>query len=240
MQNEDPGRRLASVRQVMDRFRTSTSETREMWTRARHAILEAERIRARVKAQVRELCDDEGFRTRYRDAMLAKILDSAIAETSADKGNIQLFDPKSRTLQIRIQRGFQAPFLNYFNAVEHGQAVCGTAMKACTRIVVEDTTNSPIFRKSPSLEMLLDADVRAVQSTPLLGHNGKVVGMLSTHWGQPRQPTPQDLQVLDHWACEAAALVEWRDRGSRDALPEKTRLFLFRPERAGRSRRRSV
>jgi hypothetical protein len=232
MQNENLSRLLPTVRDATDRFRSFRADTQEMWARARRAVVDAQRIRIMVKAQVQELGNNEGFRIRYQNAMLGKILGSAIAETSADMGNIQLLDHDSGILKIRAHRGFEAPFLDYFNDVESGQAACGTAMKAGVRVIVEDTVNSAIFRNSPSLEVLLDANVRAVQSTPIIGENDDVIGILSTHYRKPTRPSTQDLQVLDYYAREIAALMEWRDELGYDALRGRSRIFLFRPERA--------
>jgi len=45
------------------------------------------------------------------------ILDTAIAVTSSDKGNLQLLDPTTRMLTIAAHSGFEDPFLNFFAAV---------------------------------------------------------------------------------------------------------------------------
>lgn len=42
-----------------------------------------------------------------------------------------------------------------------------------------------------------DAGARAVQSTPLLGPSGQVIGMLSTHYERPHIPSPEELQAID-------------------------------------------
>jgi PAS domain S-box-containing protein len=59
-------------------------------------------------------------------ALLDEILDAALAITDADMGNIQLLD--GDTLKIVAHRGFEAPFLDFFNTVHEGLAACGTAL----------------------------------------------------------------------------------------------------------------
>ena len=47
--------------------------------------------------------------------LLSEILDAAIDIAHADMGNIQLF--QGDALKIVVHRGFQEPFLNFFNSV---------------------------------------------------------------------------------------------------------------------------
>src|SRR5262249_906917 len=117
---------------------------------------------------------------------LSEALDEAIAVTGADMGNVQLFDPVDGTLGIEAQRGFGDPFLEFFQRVGEGKAACGTAFRGARQVAVDDVTDSAIF--SPGeLEAMLDARARAVQSTPLIGPSGLVLGVLSTHYRGPRR-----------------------------------------------------
>ncbi|MBV8736215.1 MAG: response regulator [Alphaproteobacteria bacterium] len=138
-----------------------------------------------------------------------EILDAAIALTGADKGNIQLFDPKSESLTIAAQRGFEKPFLDFFAEIRNGEAVaCGAAMAAASRILVEDVSDSAIFAGQPSLDVLLQAGVRALQSAPLMSSNGSVIGMISTHFSLPHRPSEQELRFMDLLARQAADYLE--------------------------------
>jgi PAS domain S-box-containing protein len=130
--------------------------------------------------------------------VLGEIVDAAIVITHADMGNIQLFDPQSGCLKIVVSRGFEQPFLDFWNAVAEGQGNCGTAMKNAQRSIVEDVTQSPIFVGTPALEVQLNARMRAVQSTPLFGHSGALIGMLSTHW---HYPICRSSAICIFWIC---------------------------------------
>ena len=48
------------------------------------------------------------------------------------------------------------------------------------------------------------AQARAVQSTPLVGVSGCVLGVLSTHYPEPRIPPDADFGVIDRIAHRAA------------------------------------
>ena len=60
--------------------------------------------------------------------LLGEILDAGIQITAADMGNIQLLDDAGR-LRIAAHRGFEAPFLEYFDEVHGGLAACGSALQ---------------------------------------------------------------------------------------------------------------
>ncbi len=141
--------------------------------------------------------------------ILNKILQAAIKLTSADKGNIQLLDPISKTLRIVAQKGFEQPFLDFFAHVGLQEAaVCGTALRFLERVIVEDVTKSQIFRGTPALGVLLDAGVRAVHSTPLITGTGHVIGMISIHYRTPWHPTPQQLAQLDQLLAKSVDILE--------------------------------
>ena len=139
--------------------------------------------------------------------LLSEILTAARAITGADKGNIQLLD-ETGALRIEAQYGFPKEFLACFNRIKPGHAsACGTALARGERIIVEDVEKSPIFAGTPSLKVLLDAGVRAVQATPMISHTGALVGMLSTHYAQPKRPTDRNLRLVDLLARQAADLI---------------------------------
>ena len=72
--------------------------------------------------------------------------------------------------------------------------------------MVGDVTESLFTGKD--VDVMLAAGARAVQSTPLIGRSGQLVGMLSTHYRVPRVPSDRDLHVLDLLARQAADWIE--------------------------------
>jgi PAS domain S-box-containing protein len=137
--------------------------------------------------------------------LLEEIVDAGIEITSADMGNIQLLEDGA--LRIESQRGFSKPFLEFFNRVQEGDAACGEALIHGHRVIVQDVANSRIFT-GPARQVLLDAGVRAVQSTPLISRSGEVLGMFSTHYHNPRVPDERELRLLDVLSRQAADLIE--------------------------------
>lgn len=143
--------------------------------------------------------------------LLSEIVETAVIITNADMGNIQIYDERSSSLSIVAHSGFQQPFLDFFRTVDVQQdqgASCGVAMSLKQRIIVEDVTQSPIFAGTPSLAVMLEAGARACQSTPLYSCNGRLVGMLNTHYHTPCYPEEYDFKLLDLLARQCADIIE--------------------------------
>jgi PAS domain S-box-containing protein len=136
-------------------------------------------------------------------------LDAAIVIAGAQKGNIQLPDPSSGFLRIVAQRGFKEPFLNFFENVGNGDpSACAAALESGERVIVEDVLTSEVFVGHPSQKLLLDEDVRAVISSPLISSKDNILGMLSTHFQQPYWPQGQELYLMNLLTRQAADFLE--------------------------------
>jgi len=184
-------------------------------------ITERKRAEAELVAARQRLASDlaamnrlHGISSRFMrggDLMpvLEEILDAAMVITGADMGNIQLLDETSQTLRIAVQRGFEKPFLEFFEKVSAGDgASCGAALKQKKRVFVPDVAGSPVFAGTPALPVMIEAGVRAVQSTPLFDRTGGFVGMLSTHFREKRQPDEHALRMVDLLARQTADIID--------------------------------
>ena len=138
---------------------------------------------------------------------LYAVLDATMAAQQADFGNIQLYDAKTGTLEIMVQRGFGQEFLDYFATVDaNDTSACGQALKSSARIIIEDVTTDPSY--APHRAIAAAAGYRAVQSTPLIdSHTGAPVGMLSTHFRGHHRPSDRDLTLTDRYAQQATDVI---------------------------------
>ena len=107
-------------------------------------------------------------------------------------------------------------------------SVCGEATRRGERVVVSDVETSSLFIGTPSLAVLREAGVRAVQSTPMMSRNGALLGILTTQWGVPYTPDEHDLWRIDLLVRQAADLIEHSQaeeelRKSRDELELRVR-----------------
>jgi len=140
-------------------------------------------------------------------SLLGEFLDAAIEITRADMGDVQLKDSTTGELRIAVQRGFDGPFLDYFNGEHTRIAACSSAMQSRERMIVEDVASSPVY-DSISRAVMLEAGARAVQSTPLVTRSGKLLGVFSTHHRVPGRPAEHELQLVDVLARQTADLIE--------------------------------
>jgi PAS domain S-box-containing protein len=138
---------------------------------------------------------------------LEEVLDAAIALLEADMGNVQLFDPGTRELQIVAHRGFPEDFLEHLRSVGADQgAVCARAAQHGQRAIVEDVQADPGF--AVHRQIAASAGFRAVQSTPVTSRSGELLGVLSTHFRNPHRPSEQALRMVDLYARQAAEFLE--------------------------------
>jgi signal transduction histidine kinase len=138
---------------------------------------------------------------------LEKLLRAAIDISSADMGNIQFYDPENRTLEIVAHLGFQADFIDHFRIVRASVgSACSRTIERRARVIIEDVELDPEY--APHRAIAASAGYRAVQSTPILGREGEVLGVLSTHFREPKCPGQRELAMLDLYTQLAISFIE--------------------------------
>lgn len=115
-------------------------------------------------------------------AVVKAVLDAAFTLGNAAACDLQVCEPGD-VLRMAAHRGFPADFLAYFDTVAPTQATaCAAALSTRAPVYVDDVTSSPIFDGQETRTVVLDAGTRSVQSHPLLGPSGRVLGVLSFHY----------------------------------------------------------
>ena len=142
-----------------------------------------------------------------RAGCLEQILKVAIEISGADKGNIQLVEPGTGLLDLATELGFDSSLRDHFPD-GYQPAAFEVALETQQRVIVEDVRQSALFVGSPSLKAMNNAGVRAVQATPLISSAGNVLGVISTHFGNTRRPTEQELRLMDLLARQTADYLE--------------------------------
>ena len=143
------------------------------------------------------------------EACCDEIIRTDIAISTAVKGNMQVFDEASHSLRIVAQQGFQEKSLDYFSNVDdHRAASCGTAMATNEQVIVDDVLTNKIFLSEPTRNVLIEAEVRAVISTPLRSSKGNLLGVISTHFSRPGHPSERQLRLTNILARQAADYLE--------------------------------
>jgi two-component system CheB/CheR fusion protein len=141
-------------------------------------------------------------------AVLQNVVRAAVDITAAEMGDLQRCD-ESGVLKMVGHSGFKPPFLDFFASVGAGaHSPCSAAAATGRRVLVEDVNASDIFVGHPSLAVMEQAGVRAVQSTPLFDRSGRLIGVFSTHYRAVHRFDEAELRWLDLLAHHAAGLLE--------------------------------
>ncbi len=143
------------------------------------------------------------------DALYEHVLDAAISLMSADMGSMQKYDLEQDQLRLLASRGFRPESVVLWKQVNrHSATSCGMALSVGRRVVVPDVECSDFMAGSADLNLSRGAGIRAMHSTPLVSRSGRLLGMISTHWGKPHYPTEHEFRALDVLARQAADLIE--------------------------------
>jgi PAS domain S-box-containing protein len=157
-------------------------------------------------------------------ALYERVLDAAISLMSADMGSMQKYDPEQDQLRLLASRGFRLESVASWETVNRDSATsCGMALSVGRRVIVPDIECSDVMAGSADLNVSRRAGIRAMHSTPLVSRSGRLLGMISTHWREPHQPTERALRSLDVLARQAADLIE---RSQVEAVLRESELHL--------------
>ncbi|HEV2972061.1 MAG TPA: PAS domain S-box protein [Pirellulales bacterium] len=144
--------------------------------------------------------------TRELDFVLEEILHSAMAIEETDLGLLSLYDPEQRRLAVAASHGFDDEFLESLERLGPIDDLHGSSFRERRRHVVEDMETDPV--DAGHRDVARQAGYRAIHSTPLIARSGEIVGVLSTHFREPHQPTERVKRLIDLCAHQAVDFVE--------------------------------
>lgn len=151
-----------------------------------------------------------------------KIMDAAVVTMQSQYASMQVLYEGSDgydRLKLLASSGFSPEAKDYWEWVYHNtDSSCGAAYRAGKRIIITNMAECDFMQGTVTLPIYLDGGILAAQSTPLYSRNGKLLGMISTHWDHPHVPSERDLSLLDILARQAADLIERNQ--TMDALRE--------------------
>jgi len=146
------------------------------------------------------------------EALYASILDAAAHIMRSPFASLQRLDAERGELSLLAHRGFGDQAATFWSRVRaDSHTTCGRALQRGERIVVPDIERCEFVAGSADHDVLRQQGIGAVQSTPLVASSGRTVGMLSTHWHNPHQPSERDWRLFDVLERQAADLIERKD-----------------------------
>jgi len=191
------GRHRALVERAEDQFRTSA-----LLLRANGRTEHARRAQQYADWARLHLIEPQATRALYRvltDSLPAtllaeRILELALDLLNADQGNVQIADAETGALTIAAHRGFGTEFLEYFAVVTDTGSACGRAAHEHAQIVIPDVGIDPGF--AAHRDIAAASGFCAVQSTPLTSADGRLIGMVSTHYPRAADLPDMDLPII--------------------------------------------
>jgi len=169
------------------------------------AELEATQL---LQAVATELIHDQ----EPTDRLYHKLAEAAAAILRSDFASMQMLYPERGTggeLRLLASRGFDPEAVKFWEWVRADSGcTCGEALRTRKRAIASDVETCPFMAGTPDREAYLQAGMGAAQSTPLISRDGRLIGMLSTHWRQPHYPSESELRRFDILARQAADVVE--------------------------------
>ncbi len=172
---------------------------------------------AQTEAEVADLLVLQGISSELiqeqsTEILYEKIVDAAVAIMRSDYASMQMLYPERGSggeLRLLAYRGFNplaAKFWEWVSATS--KSTCGVALSTGKRVVAPDIRTCEFMADSEDQQVYLQTGIHACQTTPLLARSGKAVGMISTHWRTPHQPSERDFRLFDILARQAADLIE--------------------------------
>lgn len=147
------------------------------------------------------------------ELLYKKIINAAMLIMHSDFASMQMICPYRRgdsRLKLLASHGFNQNAIKFWNWVDAGKdgSACSEAIRKGERIIVSNVDNCEFMQGTEDYLCCKQTGIRAVQSTPLYSRNGRIIGIISTHWSEPHQPLECELRHLDVLARQAADLIE--------------------------------
>ena len=135
------------------------------------------------------------------EGAIQTILDDVSAMHGAEYGNVQI--PIGNELAIVAQRGLSVEFLRTFGRVySYEGTACGRALRSGEVVQISDVERDPQFAA-----YRMDAKragFRSVQSAPFFTQDGRLMGVVSSHFANPHQPSKVEVEMLKAYSLPAA------------------------------------
>jgi PAS domain S-box-containing protein len=147
------------------------------------------------------------WRARTLHDGLQEMLSASLELLGTDMGHVRLRDASRDVLLIAAHRGFDQKYIDAFHESPVGEtSASARALRTGERCIIEDVEADAAY--APLRSVARAAGFRGVQSTPLLSHAGKPVGIVTTHFRSVHRPDEQELRMLDLYVRQAGDFIE--------------------------------
>jgi formate hydrogenlyase transcriptional activator len=149
-------------------------------------------------------------------AILQELCRAVDAQTSNAMSTVTLIDPDGKWLRPVAGPRIPASWTNFITPIRiHPEGTCGAAAFFKRRVIVGDIAEDPTWPEK-FREPALQHGFRAAWSQPLMSSEGEILGTLAMYYLEPRNPTSDDLELIEAAGRLAQITIE-RER-SRSSL----------------------
>jgi signal transduction histidine kinase/ActR/RegA family two-component response regulator len=210
-----PDHRRLSERELrfLDLLARQAAETIER-RRTDDALRDSERRLSAELADTKLLQAVSSQLIKEQDSMTLyeTIVDAATSIMHSEFASLQMLYPERGAggeLKLIASRGFSDDAKKIWQWVTRDHnTTCGAALRFGVRVIAPDIAQCDFMAGTRDQAWFLQSGVRASQTTPLVSRAGRMLGMLTTLWREPHQPSERDLRLLDLLARQAADLME--------------------------------
>lgn len=145
--------------------------------------------------------------SRDLHVVVETILNGLVLLHRSDLANIQLLDERAGELIMVAQRGFHAALLRpvmRISTTSDGY-VSGRAARTRAPVILDDVFADAEY--SGLCNLAAQAGYQAVQSTPMITSDGRLVGVISTHFASPHATARLDMLMTQFYARLAANVL---------------------------------
>jgi len=142
------------------------------------------------------------------DALASLVCSIEMQSPSRMKGSILLLDASGQHLRHGSAPSLPVTYSAAIDGIAIGPSVgsCGTAAFTGETVIVPDIAIDP--RWADFRDLALAHGLRACWSSPIFSANGNVLGTFAMYYDEPRNPSPEDHQLITFAARTAALLIE--------------------------------
>ncbi len=143
-----------------------------------------------------------------------KIVNAAMRIMHSEYASLQMLYPErgdGGELRLLAFSGFNPQAAKYWEWVKlDASSTSSMALQTGQRIIVPDVEKCEFMNGTEYLAMYLQTGIHSFQTTPLFSRSGKIVGMISTYWCYPHEPSERELRLSDILIRQAADLIEYK------------------------------
>lgn len=183
-------------------------------------FVEGSDVTERARAEALRETQNELLEAAVREAPLGELLETLLRTVEGHSqsgmlGSILLADGEGLHLRHGAAPSLPPSYNQAVDGISIGQGIgsCGTAAHLKKPVYVSDLASDPLWVDFRDLAQV--HGLRACWSTPILSVSGVLQGTFAMYYREPREPTPEDLQLVDFVTRSASLIIERKSAEAR-------------------------